>query len=82
MKRQNFKDGEQKSQTAKSERKLVLRRGYEEICFKERRTIKERKGATKTEQKKHNENVISKGVMKAKEQKYGILKGITKEKKR
>ena len=34
----------------------------EEICFKERSTNEERKGATKIEQKKRNENVISKVV--------------------
>ena len=37
-KRQAFKYGEQKSQTAKSEMKLDLRRGCEEICFKEKST--------------------------------------------
>ena len=50
-----------KRQYFKNERKLDLRRGCEEICFKERSTNKERKGATKIEQKTQPECHLKRG---------------------
>ena len=48
---------------------------FEENCKNE-----ERKGATKIEQQKQNENAISKGVDEGRNSKDGILKGKTEEK--
>ena len=81
-KRQQFKYGEQKSQTAKSDRTLDLRKGCEEICFKEGSTNEEREGATKIEQKRHNENVISKGVDEGKQTETWNLERDNRRKRR
>ena len=82
MKRQKFKYGEQKSQTAKSERKLDLRRGCEETYFKERRTVRRKERGKKDRAKKQNENMWShKGLMKAKKD-MESSKGTQKKKKR
>ena len=55
------------------------RRGWQETGWKERSRNEERKGTTKIEPNKHNENIVSKGVD---EEKHGMLKGKTEEKEK
>ena len=78
----NFKYGEQKNQTAQNESKLDLRRGYQEICLKERSTNEDSKGATRIVQKTKRECDLKRGWWRQKIRNMESWKETQKKKKR